>query len=348
MSQSSVRSVGPADLVGAVFSLPAVSLVIAGLIVCAILIASRTARVSDPGAHRLGASITTLRERYAPEYRTLAITSIVVIIAFVTESVVRGRLLDVSHTVTWWRYALPLFCAALGLAALLSVIVFHGTTPPQIRVVSAARRNWMSFGPRTNIIVACGLLLALLATTIFSGLASSIDHGGQYTWLVIPIPNEAAVDPIRVPFYGWAFGVPVLLCLAALAIVTWAALHYNAARAYLRPDLVTGERAARREIAAGAVHIASAGILLALAGAWRFIARAGTGSQLIIEGQNDGAPYEVRWQFAELAAIGGWLAPVLEIVAFVLLLLVVAQIRRPRVHHTFEDLKTTATAGSAL
>ena len=77
-------------------------------------------------------------------------------------------------------------------------------------------------------------------------------------------------DPSR--FYGWAYGVPVLVCPTVLTTVTWAALHPNAARPYIRPETVTAERDARREVAVGTVRIATAGMLLALAGASRLMA----------------------------------------------------------------------------
>lgn len=202
----------------------------------------------------------------------------------------------------------------------------------------------MSFGPRTGVIAACVALAALLVTTVSAGLASSPDDRGRYIWLVIPVPNEAAIDPIRQWFYGWAYGVPVLICLALLGAATWTVLHYNASRPYLRPETVVDEKSARREIAAGAVHVALAGILIALASAWRFIARSGTGSQLFINGQNGGEPYDMTWRYAELAAAGGSIAPILEIIAFALMIVVaVRAFRRPKGEssETLDGLKTS-------
>jgi hypothetical protein len=172
------------------------------------------------------------------------------------------------------------------------------------------------------------VLLLLVATTIAAGATSAADGRGQYIWLEIPIPNEAEIDPIRLWYYGWAFGVPVLIALAALIVTTALALRVNAARPFIRPETVAAERGLRSEVASGAVAVATAGMLLALAGAWRLIARAGSGTQLWIEGQNGGDPYEAAWRYAELATAAGWLAPILEVTAFALLLLVIATPRR--------------------
>lgn len=112
--------------------------------------------------------------------------------------------------------------------------------------------------------------------------------------------------------------------------MTWATLRSNALRPFLRPETVGAEQGARVEVATGVVRIATAGILLALAGAWRFIARAGSISQLTIEGEGRSDSYDTIWRYAEFAIAGGSLAAGLEITAFVLLLLVASRLRRMR------------------
>ncbi|HWV48927.1 MAG TPA: hypothetical protein VN035_05670, partial [Microbacterium sp.] len=57
--------------------------------------------------------------------------------------------------------------------------------------------------------------------------------------------------------------------------------------------------------------------------AWRLIAAAGSITDLFIEG--DGA-YQAEWRYAELAAALGWIAPVLEVAAFTILVLVAARV----------------------
>ena len=334
MPQSNLFSFGPLELVAAAFSLPLFSLVIALLVAGGILVVASRPRREDRGAGQFSEPIARLvRTRYLPEHRALGVAGVAVIVLFAVESVVRGYLLNLfglslSDVVSWWRYPTPVFSAFLGISVVLGLIVTRGTTPPEAPVVPAVRRTWMSFSPRRGIIGASVTLLVLVATTIAAGLASSADGQGRYVWLEIPVPNEGAIDPIRPWFYGWAYGVPVLVCLTVLTAATWAVLHRNAARPYIRPETVTAERDARREVAVGTVRIATAGMLLTLAGVWRFIASAGSTSSVVIIGENEGNPYEVAWRYAEVAAAGGWLAPALEITAFVLLLLVASRLRR--------------------
>ncbi len=313
----------PIEMVGAAFSTPLVSLAIA-LMVAVVIIAFSSSRSGH--ASMSESAVRPVRARYLPERRTLGIAAIAVVVVFVAENVVRGYLLNLIDVVAWWRFATPVACSFLTIAVLLVLIEVRGSAP-EAPVVTGARRGWMSFGPRGGLIAGCVALLLLVGTTIAAGFASAADGRGRHIWLEIPIPNEADIDPLRLTFYGWAFGVPVLIALAALVPACWAALHANASRPYIRPETVTGERALRREVASASVRIATAGMLLTLAGGWRLIASAGSGSQLWIDGQNAGLPYEAVWRYAELAAVAGWLAPALEIIAFVQLLLVAGLLR---------------------
>lgn len=327
MSQS-IFSYGLTGLVGAALSLPAVSLLLALILVMGIVTFTRSpntdrrlARLSDEAAMAVDA-------RYTRERRALGISALVVIVIFMVENIVRGYFLNMADVVSWWRFAIPIFVAFVGLGLLLAVIRFGGTVRPAQPAVLGSRRTWTTFGPRAGLVGAGVAVVALLVTTITAGLASSPDTEGRYIYLEIPIPNES-IDPIRPWFYGWAYGVPVLACLVALTAVTLVVLHRNAARPFLRAETAGVEQTARSGIAAGAVQVATAGVLLTLAGAWRFIAASGSGSQLTVQGDTpQTGTYEVAWQYAEFAAIAGWLAPVLEIAAFVLLLLVARQLRR--------------------
>lgn len=265
--------------------------------------------------------------RYRPEHRALGIGAIAVVLVFAAENIVRGYLLNLSDIVEWWQYATPVFVAVLCLAVTLALIVLRGTNQPEQPVVPTARRTWLSFSPRAGLIGAVAAFIALLGTTIAAGLASSSDDRGRFIYLEIPVPNTE-IEPLRPWFYGWDFGVPVLLCLAALALVTWATLRRNAMRPYLRPETLTAERQARVQIASGTVAIATAAMLLALGGAFRFIGRYGAMSQLTVG--NDGTTYDLAWQYAEFAAVARSLAPALEITGFALLLLVAIRLlRRP-------------------
>lgn len=312
-------------LIGAALSFPPISLLVALVVAGGILIvASRGVAAARPAR--------AVHDRYAPEHRALGAVAIGVIVLFVTEFVLRGYIVTGPGVTHWWRFAVPLAVATIGLCVVLGIVATRGTAVPEAPVVTATRRTWTSFSSRAALVGMAVVLLALVATTIAAGLASSPNGEGEHVWLVIPIPNEAAIDPIRLPFFGWTYGVPVLIGLAALAATSWAGLDRSSARPFTSPQTVTAERAARRTTAAGITRIATAAMLLTTAGAWRLIASAGSVGSLTIEGQNGDAPYEAAWRYAELAVAGGWLAPVLEVTAFVLLILVAAAgLRRARV-----------------
>lgn len=320
-------SIGPDQLLHAALSLPLVSLALAAIIALGITVtprwhARRQTRV------RLGASAARgVAARHAPEHRVLGGSAIAVIVVFALENLLTGYVLNLNGVVSWWRYATPLATAAAGLTVLLALIVFRGSTPPERPVVPTSRRTWLTFTPRVLSAGALTALLLLTLTTVGAGLASSTIGDGPHVYLEIAIPNET-IDPIRPWFYGWAYGVPVLVCTALLVPVTVGALHANAARAFLRPETVLAEQRERRETAAGITSIATAAALLALAGAWRFIAESGSATGLTIQGDGRSDSYEAIWRYAELAAVGGWLAPALEILALVLLLLVTAHLAR--------------------
>lgn len=319
----------PIQLLGGLLSLPLVSLVLAAIIAVGIAVSPRWAARRRSRIRLAPSAAAAVSVRYAPEHVALGIAAIAVIVIFVAENLVTGYVLgmfgvSLNGVVSWWRYATPVFTASAGVAVLLAMIATRGSTPPEQPVV-AARRTWLTFSSRVAWAGTALALLALTVTTLLAGLASSNLNGGPYVYLEIDVPNET-IDPIRPWFYGWAYGVPVLICTAALVAVVVAALHTNAARAFLRPETVVAEQRERRDIARGITRLAASAALLALAGALRFIADAGTAAGLTVMGDGRSDTYDVFWRYGELAAIGGWVAPVLEITAFVLLLLMTAQL----------------------
>lgn len=328
MSPRDLSSISPVDLVAAAFSLPLFSLVVASLVTAAGLLVARRSRASrgEAAPHR-EAVAPAIAGRYVPERRSIAVGAVAVIVVYAIENVVRGYLLNLVDVVEWWQYATPVFMALISIIVVLCLIVIRGTTAPEQSVVQVARRNWASFGPRWGIVGGIAAMLALLTTTIAAGLASTPNERGRYIYLELVVPN-VPIDALRPWFYGWSYGAPVLICLAGLSVVAWGALRSNAMRPFLRPDTVAGEQRARVETATGVVRIATAGTLLALAGAWRFIARSGSISQVTIQSDGQSDTYETAWRYAEFATAAGWLAPALEITAFVLLLLAASRLHR--------------------
>ncbi|MBP3976571.1 hypothetical protein [Microbacterium sp. BLY] len=305
------------DIVGAILSSPAVSLLL-GIVVAALVSVTpwwRTRRV--PAARLTGDGALALAARHTPERRLLAVGALAVLATGVTVEVLARHVLTLSGQVSWWRYAAPVFSAAAVLAVLALLITIRrvrGTTRP---VVTGARRTWLSFRPRVGLPAAGLSLLALVLTTIAAGCASSNIHGGPFVFLEIPAPNTD-VDPIRVWFFGWAYGIAVLICCALLAVSAVWALTANATRPFLRAETVPAEHHERARIAAGIAQIATGGVLLTLATAWRFIGDAGRIGPLTIE---DAGTFETVWRYADIAGAAGAAAPVLEVVAVALLVL---------------------------
>lgn len=255
---------------------------------------------------------------YSAERVLLGIGALLVIVAVIGEHLVRGYNPQMSDAVSWWRYAVPIFAAAVVLAALSALIIMRGNRRPEQPVVGAERRTWSTFSTRPLLVAGALSTAALLATTIAANTASAPDPLGRFVWLEIPVPNTD-VDPVRPWFYGWEYGVPVLICLGLLVTAAVLTLRSNTARPFFRPDTVQTESRARRDIARGSVQVAVGAVLLTLAGAWRFIADAASVTTLVVGG--DPTQLDVVWRYASLAAVGGWLAPIVEIVGFAALLL---------------------------
>ncbi len=307
-------SLTPVLVLQGLLSLPLFSLVIATLVTVAIAIIRR-------GQPRQSAVPT----RHRAELRAVGAAALALVAVFAAENIVGGYLLLLPNVVEWWRYPTALVAAAVGIAVVGILIASRGSAAPELPVAPTSHRSWTSFGPRVGIVFAAVGLGAIVATSVAAGLASSADSDGRFIYLEVSAPN-ASIPPLRPWFYGWSYGVPVIIAALVLAVLIWAVLSRNASRPYLRPDLVVAEQDARRRVAAGVVSIATASTLLALGGVFRFIARAGTISQ-VTTGEKE--TFDLVWKYAALAA-AGWVAPLLEVVAFTTLLLVArGNLRRP-------------------
>lgn len=306
----------PLPLLGAMMTSPWVSVGLGTLIAALLALSSAWTRRRTPPARMSTDAARAVRGHYAAEHRLLGIGALAVLVTALTVEVLARHVLDLNGQVSWWRYVAPMFTGIVVLAILSVVVAARtGRTPTQ-PVISATRRSWLSFGPRAGLIVAATALLALVITTIAAGMASSSIDGGPFVFLEIPAPNTD-VDPARVWFFGWAYGVPVLVCTVLLAFVAIGALAVNASRPFLRPETVPAEHRQRRQTAADITAVMTGGALLTLAGAWRFLSDAGVVGPLTVDG--DGT-YQIVWRYADLAVAAGWLAPALEVAATVLLL----------------------------
>lgn len=310
-------------LVSATVSTPALTFVIGAVVAATIVLTPRWREHRSTAARTTPGGAAAVAKRYTAEHRTVGVAALTVLGVSIAVEVLARLVLDLQDQVSWWRYAAPVATAAVELLVLALVIVTHGSHRAQEPVLSGARRSWLSFGPLVGLVGAGAALLVLVATTVAAGAASSRIGDGPFVYLELPAPNTD-VDPLRVWFFGWAYGVAVLLCTALLLCAAVTALAVNARRPFLRSDTVAAEHHERRTIATGVTSVATAGALLTLAGAWRFIADAGRPGSLTIEGRGT---FEIPWRYADLAVAAGWLAPVAEIVAVALLLLAATQLR---------------------
>lgn len=318
----------PGDIAGAMMSIPITSFVIALFLALVLEAWASRSAVGAGGNDATTSATSSLRGRYRPARLILIGAALAVIALSLGSFIVQEYIVKVPDDLVWMRFAAPTVGAAAGLGVVLVQIVRWGTTAPESPTMLAPRRIWATFSARRDLVVATAVIVLLVATSIAAGVASSVSSSGLSDTLEIPVTNLDAVDPLRVRFFGWTYGVPVLVSAAVLIAVVVAVLHCNAVRPFIRPETVGAERSARRHIATAAVHIAIGSLLMSLAAAWRLIAAAGGVSGLEIQGENDGSPYEVVWRFAELAAVAGWCAPILEVAAFTLLLLVAIRIPR--------------------
>lgn len=292
--------------------LPVVNFILASGVVALVLLArSRYVEEKD------GNTPPQPHSRYAGEMRALGIGSLVTVLAYATLSILQGFVFDLVNVVSWWYYAAPLISGAAVLTVVMLVMALGQRETPRRPVLPTSRRTWVSFIGIRELTTAALLVVLLASTTIFAGLNSSPDQEGRFVYVDISVPNTD-IAPLRPWFYGWAYGIPVLTCMALMIVAASAALHINAVRSFTGPDSVASERTDRIAIGNGVARIVAGVTALSLAGALRFIADGSAIEKLTIEGQGT---YDAVWRYAEFAVIGGAIAPCFEIVGFLILLL---------------------------
>jgi hypothetical protein len=97
------------------------------------------------------------------------------------------------------------------------------------RIDLTPRSVW-SFGRRLWFASWLAVAAALATTVVLGGLASSRDDQGRYAVLFVGVGNASGTST----FLGWYYGVPILIALVALTVVTLTALWVIA-----RPPLAT-------------------------------------------------------------------------------------------------------------
>jgi len=317
----------PIDAIGTAFSSP-LGCLIAAIVLAALVLV--IARRPAPGNDAIGDTSRDELRPYAAEHRGLAVAALMVLVVFLGEFIVRGHLVP-GISLPWWRFAIPLIVATIGLAVVAALITTRGMPHVTEPMSPTPRRGWRSFSSPRALTGAGVAILLLIITTVGAGSVSSTDDDGRYAMLAIPVPNAPHVDPLRFSFYGWAYGIPVLFGLTAVALATGVVLHLNAARRFQRTQTIATETVARRRTAQASVALLTAAVLASLAEAWRQIGGVGSPSSLTVMGDAGDVTYETPWRFAELAAALRWCAPALEVVALaILVVLIVSGVRAQR------------------
>ncbi|MGW9112138.1 hypothetical protein [Microbacterium sp. NPDC055683] len=293
-----IDGLGIVDLLRGALSLPIVSVVLAAIVAGLFLVL------------RSGAPV---RERYLAERRVLGYGALTVVIVTAAETTLRDHVLPLADVAAWWHYPVPLVTSALVLVA--SLIVIRSAPAPSTPAGPSARRAWTSFGSKALFVSGGVLTGVLLATTLAAGLVSTSDDRGRYVLLDLPVANTRQ-EPLRPWFFGWTYGIPVLIGMALLALAVWLALRENALRPFAADD-IGGQRAQRAQIGTAMGRLATGAVLVVLGGAWRFIGESGGPATLTVG--DDPVVYETTWRWSEYAVIAGAIAPVLEIIGFVLL-----------------------------
>lgn len=232
------------------------ALLLAGVVVIAVaIITRRRRRVAGVDAFRLPSALRVVAGLVVAGWLLDYALSSVGILAGVTR---------------WWQFALPLVVAAAGMGVAL-VGVGRVRQRAGVPTLVGVRRTWMTFPSRAALTtVAVGGIL-LIAVTLICGVVSVPDERGAF---VLVDFGDAGVSS----FYGWTFGIPVLIALAALGLVTVVALRRIAAPAFRAPETVAEERRQRGVVADAVLVIAGGAVMLSLGSVLYFVGSVGLGS----------------------------------------------------------------------
>ncbi|MDP4334705.1 hypothetical protein Q7F20_15115 [Curtobacterium sp. A7_M15] len=167
----------------------------------------------------------------------------------------------------WWPEVLPIVA---GIVAVL--IAVRGTTVPVAAdrpVLDLRRRSALTFSRGVEVLAAAATTVVLALTVLGAGLLSSQDDEGRYALITIPVGDATA----STEFFGWYYGLPVVVAAAVLVAVTLAGLHQIARGPRAHVDRA-GDDLRRRDQSSVALRSATAALLLTLGSAWQLVAQA--------------------------------------------------------------------------
>ncbi|MDF2919586.1 MAG: non-ribosomal peptide synthetase [Microbacterium sp.] len=299
----------PWEIVWGLLSSPVVC---AALGVALALVVARVRRGSSTGR-------TVLRE----ERVAVGAIALVVGVVWIADLVLRGYVLDMSATVSWWRFALAPIAAAAGMAiwgALLRTKVPRRT----VDATSIARRTWTTFGSRPGIRILLALMAVTACVVVVFGQTSAALEPGVAAHVALDVPNVDA-PPIVTVFPGWAYGIPLLAGVVALAAAVVFALHRNAVRPFSDRVRLEAQRSGRSDAARDLVTLALGVVLVALGGLLHMARSGAVTTMIVMTDSGAEARHDVSLPHADLILAGGFVAPFLQIGGCMLLALLVVR-----------------------
>ncbi|RLQ81112.1 hypothetical protein D9V28_15340 [Mycetocola zhadangensis] len=170
-----------------------------------------------------------------------------------------SRWLPREHPGATWIYAIPLVAGSLAVVA-LAILSVQAPKALGVREVDVAPRTLWSFGSRWWFAGWYTLTALLLATAVVCGLTSSTDELGRHTMLVLDVGSHQA----GTSFFGWAFGVPVLVASVLLLVIGHLAISQT-----VRPAVSADPKQRALDIASRCAEIRT--IVAVAAGATAFV-----------------------------------------------------------------------------
>ncbi len=154
----------------------------------------------------------------------------------------------------WWQYPLPLIVGTVALIV-ITVVLWARRTTVEAPVHPVRRRDWWSFSSRGD--------LAALAAVVGVTALTCVIAGSNSDWMTIDLPSGGGYAT----FFGWAYGIPVLIGTVLVGGLTVVALRVNSQPPFSRPESAPAETAARRLMAMTIARVSIAAMLLPLGGA---------------------------------------------------------------------------------
>lgn len=244
----------------------------------------------------------------------LRVTAAVVIAGWLIDVVAQALWIRFP-SIAWWSFALPLVLAALGIGVASVATRRSGSARGARRsgepTLVGVRRAWRSFSSTGAMVVTGALVILLGLTTVISGSVSSVDEYGRSVLIDF---GDAGVAT----FFGWAYGIPVLVALVMLGAATVVGLARIAAPPFAGSASLSTERRGRQIASHTVLSLASAAVALSWGAALQVIGRAGSGSAGVgIEGVGDFVWSPGYSSFAGVFTAAGWLVEVVALLALI-------------------------------